>query len=323
MINIQEFLRSQLTSIEKALTIAGVGDSLAQQVVSPVIPFMAIHKNPLLNAIPSPRWEGRGFYWDTYAEGSTPSTFVADTDDATEDTGTYTRNYKLYKTQITSGKVTRMTQDTGSNFVNALLKEAEHKMRGFRNKMEKQLLVGEADSVSPGGLYEEIPASQRILNSTTSGGAILNETKLNQMLHLAQADNNRYFIVSSDIVQQQLEAIMNTLTGRYDQKSIEVLGGVFVPTYRNVPWYVSTNMPDVCTFDGASTTALTGGTASMVYCCDSSIVTRYTLNQPTFFPLARTTSQYFKFEIFADWLLAVEDYLYTGRLDGILTSSIT
>jgi len=319
-LQIDNLLNQNYQALHKAATSLSITDEVWETVISPFIPYLVTHANPMLNVMREDDGTGNTVDWFDATEGGTPGTWVTDLQSPTIDDSTYTARSVPFKTLITSGKITRRAQKASLTFTNLMLQEVTNKTLSWRNQWEKELIQGTVSSTKPAGIYTLFPSSQTILNSEIATGATLDQGKLNKMIHKAKAGG--YYpnvMLMSDSVLEDLEAIVLSLRRQVLQE-IEVPGGVIVNTYRKIPIYDSTNVLNTMTFDGASTTALTAGTASEVYAFSTETLRTVYAQRPFLFMCAQTTSQHRIFEIASDGAHALYNYLTVGRLAGVATS---
>ena len=121
-----------MVDIQKALDISGAGSVLMQPVIDKVVAQLVDYRNPLRQNLP--RKPGSGNAWILNRRtptGGTPAQWVLDTEDITEDVGTYEQFSFYYKTLAARGKVTRKLQAVGRTYADVLADELEARALEF------------------------------------------------------------------------------------------------------------------------------------------------------------------------------------------------
>ena len=87
-------------------------------------------------------------------------------------------------------------------------------------------------------------------------------------------------------------------------------------SYNEIPIYVSTNITDTCTFSGSAITSSTGASTSVIFILSTQDVFMGVLTEVTVQPLAKSSSQFDEFDIYADEALVVKNYKGLSQIIG-------
>jgi len=306
-----------LATIRKALTSANSGGVLLQPVIDAVIPMLADYQNPLRQNLPRKKGSGQSWIVNRRSPGSTPAEWVADTDSATEDTGSYEQFAFPYRTLLTKGKVMRKLQATGASYIDVLMEEIEGKILEFKNYEDLTYVTGISSATVPEGIQYLTTDNQMVATTTTAGGAPLTLAKLDEAMDLNAG--NPDMIIMARRTRRELNALLQAQQQFID--TTEVKGGFRLMTYNGVPIYVSTNVPTTQLFNGTTEGSNTGGTSSSIYFVDTNHLWAGELTPIKLMPMAKTTSQYDEFEIFCDEVLVLRNPLCISKLIGIWNGS--
>lgn len=303
-----------LATIRKALTSSIAGTQLLQELVDTVIPMLVDYRNPLRVNLPTK--QGSGQYWilNRRTSGSTPAVWVADTDTATEDTGTYERMSFLYRTVLTKGQVTRKLQRTGASYIDVLMEEIEAKILDFKDYEEAAFTNGVSSATTPEGIQYLCTDNQMVAMTTAQGGAPMTLAKMDEAFDLNIGDPD--MIIMTRRSRRELNALLQAQQ-RFNDVTVNVKGGFRLQTFNDVPIYTSTRVPNTQFFNGTTEQASTGGSSSSVYFVDTNHLWRGELTPIRLLPLAKTTSQYDSFEIYCDEVLVLRNPLKISKLIGI------
>ncbi len=294
----------------------GIADILPKE-VDKIITQMVEHLNPLRQNLPRKPGSGAGVYINRRTPGSTKASFYADTDSFDEETGTYDQVSFLYKTIGTQGKVTRKARATGAKYVDILTAEMEAKAEDFKDKEEYAIIWGDSSSNSKefDGLYALCDSSNIIAAGSDATGGNLTLSLMDEAMDAIRGTPS--LIVCSKRTRRRIRALLQT-----QQRFInmtKVRGGFEVLSYNEVPILVSNQIPDTqqVSSSGATITSLTGGSLSSLFIVDTSKVFISELTPLTVQPLAKESSQYDKFDIYADEVLVARDPLAVSAIVGI------
>jgi len=302
-----------LATIRKALTSSGAGTKLLQPVVDKVIPLLADYQNPIRVNLPTKQGSGQNWLLNRASPGSTPAEWVADTDTATEDAGSYAQFSFAYRTILGKGRVTRKLQRTGASYIDVLMEEIENKMESWKDTEDQAFMTGVSSASTPEGIQYLCTDNQMVACTTSQGGDDLTLSLMDEAMD--KNIGNPDMIIMARRTRRELNALLQA-----NQRFVnvtEVAGGFKVLTYNGVPIYISTNMPITQFFNGTTEQANTGGSSSSIYFVDTDHLWRGELTPVTMMPLAKTTSQYDEFEIFCDEVLVLRNPLKISKLIGI------
>jgi len=294
----------------------GIADILPKE-VDKIITQMVEHLNPLRQNIPRKPGSGAGVYINRRTPGSTKAAFYADTDSFDEETGTYEQVEFLYKTIGTQGKVTRKARAIGSKYIDILTAEMEAKAEDFKDKEEYAICWGDssANAKEFDGLYKLCDSSNIIPAGSDNTGGDLTLALLDQALDAIRGMPS--LIVCSKRTRRRIRALLQAQQRFINM--VKVKGGFEVLSYNEVPILVSNQIPDTqqVSASGATITSLTGGNLSTLFVVDTSKVFISELTPLTVQPLAKESSQYDKFDIFADEVLVARDPQAISCIVGI------
>ncbi|RLF98543.1 MAG: hypothetical protein DRN49_05720 [Thaumarchaeota archaeon] len=310
---------NKVVDIEKALDISGAGSILMQPVIDKVVAQLVDYRNPLRQNLP--RKPGSGSAWvlnRRTACSTTPAAWVLDTDELHEDEGNYTQVSFYYKTLAARGKVTRKLQAVGRTYADILADELESKVLEFKDVEDKGLLIGSttasATSKEMQGLKWLIPESQTVVCYAGTAGGTLTLELLDEAIDLCTGEPD--MLIMSKKTRRLLNALLQS-SQRFIDK-IEVKGGFKVMSYNNIPIYTSNNVVNTQSVGaGGTVSSEVGGSTSSIYVVDTEHTWVGVLTPVKVQPLAKTSSQFDKFDIFCDEVLVVRNYQANSKLVGI------
>lgn len=314
-----ETLEQFRVDIEKALSGSDIAEMILPE-LDKVIARMVDYKNPLRQNLP--RKPGSG---DAYkvrrraAPGTTPAAFVAENETPKEDEGVYTGKQYPYKTILAAGKITRQAQDAGKKYFDVMAEEISGRTDDFKDYEEWAIVAGNTvTSVKQfDGLRVLIPSTQQVIAGGTGTGpltlALLDEA-------IDTSKGNPDMLVMSRRTRRELNALLQ-ISQRFIDR-IEVKGGFKLMAYNDIPIYVSTrvvNTVKVDTVVGVTTAGspYADGHSSSIYIVDTETTFISERQALKIMPLAKTTSQFDKFEIFCDETLVVRNPQKNAKLIGI------
>jgi hypothetical protein len=312
---------SRREAFERAINVAGAGTVLMQTYINRVV--QQIHLRELGASAVLPRKPGQGdaAYVNRRAPGATGGAWVNDTDSVSEETGTYTRISRPYKTLATRGKVTRFMQAIGRSYGDLLAGEVAGKTGDFSDKFEKTCIQGNI-AVEPkefDGLITLIQAtsSQIVLQTTAVAGDALTLEKLDETIDKVKGASARadLVILASFKGRRLLNAALQAQQQFNDM--VDIAAGFRVRTYDGIPIVTSTHVPDVATFNGTKITAFTGSTTTCLIVVNTRYYWLEELTPMTVMPLSKRDSQFDDFDIFWDGSLADGNNLGAAILVGI------
>jgi len=302
--------------VQRALASSGAGAVLVQPVVDQVIANLVTYDNPLRANLP--RRPGSGQAWllnRRSAPGTTPASWVADTDTLVEDNGTYARSTFTYRTLAARGKVTRLLQATGRTYMDILAEEMEYRAEDLGNTEDQAWLIGNNtdDSNQPDGLCVLIAAATCVLTTTATAGEAPTLEEIDETIDACRYNPN--MIICSKRTRRQMQTILRA--NQIIVEEVEVNGGFRLMSYNGIPIFVSSNMTDTKTFDGSVISAETGGSISELYVVDTARTWIGELTPLTMAPLARTSSQFDQFDLYEDVVMVVRDAAANAKLIGL------
>ena len=307
-------------AFERALNVAGAGSVLLQTFINRTV--QQLHLRELGASAVLPRMPGQGNA--SYINRRTPGTGAEWLDDVTEPTsaeGSYAQVSFPYKSLITRGTVTRKLQATGRSYGDVLAGEISGRTGDFSESFEAGLIYGDI-AVSANqfdGLITLIQgtASQIVLQTTLITGDALTLEKLDETIDLVKgsAARNDVVILTSFKGSRLLNGALQSQQQFNDV--VEIAAGFRVRTYDGIPIVVSTEVPDVLTFNGAKITAYTGSTTTALIVVNTRYVWIEELTALTVMPLAKRSSQFDEFDLFWDGSLVLANTQGAAILVGI------
>ncbi len=308
-------LNDSRADLVRALSESNVGSVLMQPEIDKVVAHIVDYQNPIRQNLPRKSGSGNAYYVNRRTPGTTKATFVADTDAITEDTSSYTQVSFVYKTLGAKGKVTRKAQAIGRTYAQILADEIEAKAMDFRDYEDWAIIWGDSASNAKefDGLHKLCASSQVVAVTTSTSGAALTLAALDEVIDKV-VSSPPDMIICSRRTRRKINSLLQAQQRFVD--SVEVKGGFKVVSYNEIPIYVSTNIPDTCTFNGTDVTATTGGSTSVLFVLSTQDVFMGVLTEVTVQPLAKVSSQYDEFDIYVDEALVVKNTLGLAKLVG-------
>lgn len=294
----------------RALTVSGAGSVLLQTFINRVVQQLTLRELGLQAVLDRRPGSGNAAYIDRRTPGTTGGAWVADTDSATEEVGSYGQTSFVYRTLLTQGKVTRKLQATGRSYADVLAREIEGKAGDFADLLEAGLITGNnaANANQINGLLTLVNAvsGQTIANSTAADDLVL--SKLDQAIDQVKGSDNPAdcVLVVSKAGARKLNAELQAQQQFNDVT--EIGAGFRVRTYDGIPIVRSTQMPDTLNVNssGFILTFTTGATTAIAV-----VNRRYVwieeLTPQTVMPLAKESSQYDLFDIYWDGALVLSN----------------
>jgi hypothetical protein len=319
------FDRSNLDRLKRALGESEIDGVLEQPLVQKEIAALVDYLNPLRQSIPRKSGSGTEWLLNRRTAGATVAEFVADTDTLTEDTSSYARTAFPYKTIATQGKVTRKAQAEGRSYTDILMDEIAAKVEDFRDFEDQQLIQADTgtDANAFEGLWELVPAAQKVAVTSAVGGEEISLSKMDQFLDTNVGNIN--MILCSRAFRRQLESKLQAQ--QQFVNTVEIAGGFRVMTYMGIPVLPTTSIPDTVYAPGTAPTHanLVGGTgsSSVVFAVDFQHLWVGELTPFTVMPLANVSSQYDEFDLFEDITVVLNNTLKVAALYGANVSSQT
>lgn len=285
--------------------------------VDKIIESMVEHKNPLRQNLPRKPGSGAGVPVNRRTSASTEPTFYGDTDPFDESTGSYSQVVFTYKTIGCQGKVTRKAQAIGAHYADLLANEMEERAQEFRDKEEWGYFWGNVstDPKQFDGLNVLTHDDNRIAAGDATGGSLTLDM-LDQVVDAVRGTPD--MIVCSKRTRRRIRALLQTQQRFVN--TTKVKGGFELMSYNDVPIYVSNQIPDTIQVDtdGKTIVSITAGTLSALFILDTEKVYVSELTPLTIKPLAKTSSQYDLFDIYADEVLVVRNPYACAEIVGIV-----
>ncbi|RLI42307.1 phage major capsid protein [Candidatus Bathyarchaeota archaeon] len=284
--------------------------------VDKIIESMVEHRNPLRQNLPRKPGSGAGVPVNRRTGAGTEPTFYSDTDPFDESTGSYSQVVFTYKTIGCQGKVTRKAQAIGANYADLLANEMEERSQEFRDKEEWGYFWGSVstDPKQFDGLNVLTHDDNRIAAGDAAGGSLTLDM-LDQVVDAVRGTPD--MIICSKRTRRRIRALLQTQQRFVN--TTKVKGGFELMSYNDIPIYVSNQIPDTIQVDtdGKTIVSITAGTLSALFIVDTEKVYVSELTPLTVKPLAKTSSQYDLFDIYADEVLVVRNPYACAEIVGI------
>jgi hypothetical protein len=305
------------------LIIGNSGTQLLQTFINRTVQMLTLREFGVQAVLDRRQGSGDAEYINRRTAGTTGGEWVTDTDNATEEVGSYAQESFSYKTLLTRGKVTRKLQATGRSYADVLALEMMAKAEDFSNALENGLIQGNLLGVAanaPTGFLTQIQrynsfALDQVVACGTQGALTADE--LDQAIDLVKGSANRsdLVIVGSYASLRQVNAIMQAQQVFNDVT--EIAAGFRVRTYDGIPLVVSTSMPDDLTIDSAGLITAAGGTARGLMILNKRYCYIPELTPTTVMPLAKSSSQYDEFDMYWDGASVIANPLGASMIVGV------
>lgn len=305
----------------RTLNVSNSGTVLLQTTINKMVQQLTLYEHGVQAVLTRKPGSGDAAYIDRRAAGTTGGEWVADTDNATDETGTYTQTSFPYRTLLTRGTVTRKLQATGRSYTDILAEELTGKSEDFSNRLENGCIVGDnaANAKQISGLLTLIGAvsGQVVANTSGVSGADLILAKLDEAIDKVKGSGNKadLAIIGSKRSCRLLNAALQSHQQFNDM--VEIRAGFRVRSYDEIPIVQSTEVPDVLTWSGTAITAFSGGATTALIVVNRRYTWLEELTPTTVMPLAKGTSQYDQFDLFADLALVYSNTLGGAILGGL------
>lgn len=306
--------------MHRALNVSGAGTVLLQTFIDKSARDLSNREPGLWTALEHLPGEGDAWYVNRRTPGTTGGAWVADTDTATEENGSWAQTSFTYRTLLSRLNITRKLMATGRSYGDVLGKELMLKVGDLVGQLEETGCLGDnaATANRPSGWLTLINATsgQVIANTSASAGDAVVLSKLDQAIDAVRGSNSRKLIVASRAGRRKLNAALQAQQSFNDV--VEIRGGFRVQSYDDIPIVTSTGMSDACVWSGTSVTAFTGGatTAIMVLNLDECFWGE--LTPVSTMPLARGDSQKELIDLFADVVCVFANTKGGAILGGVL-----
>jgi hypothetical protein len=308
-------------ALQRSMTVSSAGSILLQTNINKIVQQLTLREFGLQAVLDRRPGSGNAAYINRRTAGTTGGEWVADTDTATEETGTYAQVSFAYKTLLTRGKVTRKVQATARSYGDALATELMGKSEDFANRLEDACVNGNvaanANQFSGALTLLNAVSSQVVANSTLTAGGSLSLSKLDEAIDRVRGAGNRsdLVIVASFNGARKLNAALQAQ--QQFTNMTEIAAGFRVRTYDTIPIVISTGLGNALDWSGSTINAFSGGSTTAILVLNRRYWWLEELTPTTVMPLAKTTSQYDEMDIFCDAALVRSNTLGGALLGGI------
>lgn len=301
-------MKTDLEELKKALDIAGAGSILRQPEIDRVLAEIIERNNPLRQNLPRRGGSGEAYIWNRRTARGTAA-FVNDTEEPTEQEGTYDQQSASYKTIFQRGKVTRKLQAQGKTLLDIEAEEIESALQSVRDKEDSAIIIGDAVSNAKefSGLRKLVPGTQIITAGTN--GAELTLKMLDDAVDLVIGQANMILIRKE--MRRKLASLLQAQQ-RF-RETVEVKGGFKLMSYEGIPIFPTIHQPtdEVQGTDSATQSLYVLETGPEVF---MSVLTELTMER-----LAKKTSQGREFDVFMDESFVLKNELKVSRIKGLKT----
>ena len=261
--------------LREALNAAGAG-ALVSKVIDPNLFELLQRYSPFIECLPSQKINTTTYYYNTRS-GVASGGAVTDGGARQTSTGTYFQNSFTIKNLQVVGAVTGFAEEVTADVIGDLrAREIMGAIKGLRWDTEQMLVAGSAGATQYGPYPQFDGLASLINNFTASGsagqnaldaaGSNISISLLNQLIDMvesytaAQVTNPDWMLNMSSTSEGALSSLL-TNQQRF-VNTVEVVPGLIVPSYRNIPIvrssYLGTKNTSMGTVTG--TPATTGGT---------------------------------------------------------------
>ena len=314
---------SRREAFERAMNVSNVGSVLMQSYINRVVQQLTLREFGAWAALDHRPGSGLAAYINRRTAGATGGAWVADTDSATEETGSYAQVSFPYKTALTRGKLTRKAQAVGQTYGDILAGEVAAKAEDMAALLEYSLINGDsaADANDIDGLMTLVGnvSGQTVANTTAAAGDDLTLAKLDAAIDKVKGSASRSdcVIIGSFAGLRKVNAALQA-----DQQFndvVEIAAGFRVRTYDGIPLVASTGVNDDYVWNGtdARITAATGGDTTALYIVNKRYCWIEELTAMTVMPLAKDSSQYDQFDMFCDLVMPLANTKGAAILGGL------
>ncbi len=302
--------------IKRTLGYSDISGVIIQPEVDKIIAEIIEYKNPLRQNVPRKQRGSDSWLLNrrSAAAGNTIAQWINDVSEPDIDRGAYSRVSFQFRTILARGRVTRFAKDAGASLNDLVAEEIEARSRAFRDMEESAMFFGSntVNSLQPDGLNTLVSGNQRIAQGTTMGGTNFTLAKLDEAVDAAIGAPD--MICASKAGRRKINAALQAQQRFVD--TTEVKGGFRVMSYDDIPVFASTNIPTNFHFDGTNTLGQTGDT-TMIFTVDTTEFWVGFLNDVTITPLAKTSSQFDTFDLYADEVFVMRSTLHHSVYEGI------
>ena len=289
--------------LRKALDLSS-GADLIQNEIDKAIAEALTADWPLYSNMP--RKGGTG---DTYLSNQRTArgtgAWVNDTEEPSDSNSTYQQDSWAYKTPLYRGKVTRKLQAAGKAYADALQEEVEAGLDVVRDMVDNGMINGSVSGNAKqfDGLVTLVADPAMTVNA---GSSTLTLAMLDAMIDLVKGEPT--MIICSKRGRREINALLQAQQRYVD--TIEVNGGFKVISYNGIPIFIAENILDN---EG------TGTNETRIFCLNTTKdVFLAELTPLKMEALAKVSSQYDSFDIYADIVLVVKQALAASQIKKII-----
>lgn len=310
-------------AFQRSLDVSGAGPVLLQTVISKIVQLATNREFGAVTTLPRKPGSGDKFYSNRRAAATTGAAWVADTTEPTESEGAYTQVGFTYQTLLGRVKVTRKLIARGRTYGDVLATELTGKAEDWTNELESASFIGDSASSTYqiDGLLTLISgvSGQTVANTNASGGTALDLDALDNAIQTVKGSTNQAAmrIYVSRKGKRLLNAALQSQQRFND--SIVIDAGFSVTSYNGIPVIETTGIPDVLTWNPATPKVLaySGGATTAAVIVNTNYVFYSELTPMTVMPLAKKSSQYDEYDMFADLALVLDNPKGAAILAGL------
>lgn len=305
--------------VERALNVSNSGSVLLQTFINRTVQQLTLREMGAQAVLQRRPGTGDAARINRRTAGTTGGAWVADTDSLTEEVGSYAQVAITYRTLATRGQITRKLQATGRSYTDVLAEELTGKAEDFADALENGVILGDsgADANQIDGLMTLINnvSGQVVANSTSADAVAL--SALDQAIDVVKGAGNRtdLVILTSFAGGRLLNAALQAQ--QQFTNVVEIAAGFRVMSYNGIPIVTSTQIPDDMTWSGTSFTAFSGGDSTAFIIVNTRFIWIEELTPMTVMPLAKTDSQFDRFDLFEDMCVVQANTLGGSILGGL------
>lgn len=310
-------------AFQRSLDVSGAGSVLLQTVISKIVQLATNREFGAVTTLPRKPGSGDKFYSNRRAAATTGGGWVADTAEPIESEGTYTQVGFIYQTLLGRVKVTRKLVARGRTYGDVLATELTGKAEDWTNDLESATFIGDSSTSTYqiDGLITLISgvSGQTVANTNASGGTALDLDALDNAIQTVKGSTNQAAmrIYVSRKGKRLLNAALQSQQRFND--SIVIDAGFAVTSYNGIPVIETTGIPDVLTWNPATPKVLaySGGATTAAVIVNTNYVFYSELTPMTVMPLAKKSSQYDEYDMFADLALVLDNPKGAAILAGL------
>jgi hypothetical protein len=313
------------------INVTSDGTTLLQKFINRTVQQLTLREFGLQAVLDRRRGTGNAEYINQRTAGACGGAWVLDTtaSSAYDEVGEYAQISFDYKTLVTQGNVTRKIQATGRSYTDILALEMAMKAEDFANAMEKALVLGQGNAAASAnidttqainGFMTQIQNAQLINNNTGATPAALNLSNLDRAIDAVKGSGRRSDLVICGSL-KGLRSINGALQATQQfVNETEIAAGFRVRTYDGIPIVGSTAIPDTIALNpaGSLIQSYTSGTGTSILVLNKRYAYISELTPMTVMPLAKTESQFDKFDMFWDGALCISNTFGASMLTNVL-----